>query len=117
MAITATVTPISPAWARQTVDHSLYGELLESHVKHGLVDYSGFKKDEAQLDRYLSRLERVDPRKLGRDEQMAFYINAYNAWTIKLILNHYPGVKSIKGLGTIFKSPWKKSLSKLRVKR
>ncbi len=44
---------------------------------------------------------------------MAFYINAYNAWTIKLILGAYPGVRSIKDLGTLFKSPWKKRIARV----
>lgn len=110
---TLTVQAALPAWARQTVDYSDYGELLKKHVKHGMVDYRGFKQDEPRLDRYLSRLEEVDPLKLGRNEQMAFFINAYNAWTIKLILNHYPGVHSIKDLGTLFQSPWKKKFVRI----
>lgn len=102
--------------ARQPVDHTGYASLLAAFVKNGLVDYKGFKADEKKLDRYLSRLESVDPQQLDRNEQMAFYINAYNAWTIKLILNNYPGVKSIKDLGTIFKSPWKKKFVKINGK-
>jgi hypothetical protein len=50
---------------------------------------------------------------LSRNGQFAFYINAYNAWTIKLILSGYPGVKSIKDLGSIFKSPWKKKFVRI----
>jgi hypothetical protein len=50
---------------------------------------------------------------VSRNEQFAFYINAYNAWTIKLILSGYPGVKSIKELGSIFKSPWKEKLARI----
>jgi hypothetical protein len=53
-------------------------------------------------------LEDTDPEKLSRNEQYAYYINAYNAWTIKLILSDYPDVKSIKDFGTILKSPWQK---------
>ncbi len=99
-----------------TVDHSIFGGLLKSHVKGGQVSYTTFKEDEADLDRYLAHLEKVDPDRLDRAEQMAFYINAYNAWTIKLILDHYPGVKSIKDLGSLFKSPWKKKFVKINAK-
>lgn len=102
-----------PVTAQQSVDNSGYASLLKAYVKNSHVDYKGFKADEKKLDQYLARLEEVDPQDLGRNERMAFYINAYNAWTIKLILNNYPGVKSIKDLGTIFKSPWKKKFAKV----
>lgn len=99
-----------PARARMTVDHSIYAQLLKAHVDNGHVDYEAFKTDEEKLDRYLDLLAKVDPRSLDRDEQLAFYINVYNAWTIKLILDNYPGVDSIKDLGTLFRSPWKKKI-------
>ncbi|MBW1996790.1 MAG: DUF547 domain-containing protein [Deltaproteobacteria bacterium] len=83
-----------------TIDHGLYGQLLKRYVgSNGEVDYGGFKAEEAKLDGYLKILEEVDTRTLDRNEQLAFYINAYNAWTIKLILGAYPGVESIKELG------------------
>jgi hypothetical protein len=94
-------------------DHSLYGELLRKYVKSGVVDYQGFKKVETKLDQYLSILEKTDTKALSRNEQFAFYINAYNAWTIKLILSAYPGIKSIKDLGSLFKSPWKKEIARI----
>jgi hypothetical protein len=103
-------------WAQERVDHSIFGDLLKSHSKNGLVDYQGFKSDEKALVRYLGVLEKVHPESLSRSEQMAFYINAYNAWTIKLILTKYPGVKSIKDLGTLFQSPWEKKFVKINGK-
>lgn len=96
------------------VDHHLYRELIGKYVKDGVVNYAGFKAEEAVLDRYLKRLENVDPKRLARNEQFAFYANAYNAWTIKLILSGYPGVKSIKDLGNFLKSPWKKKIVRLK---
>jgi hypothetical protein len=92
------------------VDNSIYGELLEKYVKNGWVDYRGFKDNEHKLDQYLKILEETDPDSLMRDEQFAFYVNAYNAWTIKLVLTEYPGVKSIKDLGSLFSSPWEKKI-------
>lgn len=91
-----------------TVDHSQFANLLGRYVENGVVDYAGFKKEEDLLDQYLETLQSVKPGDLNRDEQFAFYVNAYNAWTIKLILTRYPDIKSIKDLGSIFKSPWKK---------
>jgi hypothetical protein len=95
------------------VDNRIYAELLKKYVKDGRVDYRGLKSEEARLDQYLKVLEMTDSEKLARDAQFAFYINAYNAWTIKLILTGYPGVKSIKDLGSLFKSPWKKELCRI----
>lgn len=102
-----------PKWSDAEVDHALYVELLEKYVENGMVDYQGFKNEEAKLDRYLKVLAETDTKKLSRDEQFAFYINAYNAWTIKLILTGYPGIKSIKDLGSIFKTPWKKRIARI----
>lgn len=95
------------------VDNRLYAQLLQRHVRDGVVDYRGLKKEEQTLDHYLEVLEKVDSGTLSHPEQFAFYINAYNAWTLKLILTGYPGVKSIKDLGSLFKSPWKKKLCRL----
>ena len=53
---------------------------------------------------------------MTRDERFAFYVNLYNAWTIKLILTEYPGVKSIKDLGSPFSSPWKKKIVRIKGK-
>jgi hypothetical protein len=106
----------SQAAAADAVDHSEFGALLARHVRSGVVDYAGFKADEARLDQYLATLETVDPEGLARNEQFAFYINAYNAWTIKLILTGYPGLKSIKDLGSIFQSPWKREIARINGK-
>ena len=101
------------ATAAQGIDHSLYAGLLKKYVKHGVVNYQGFKNEETVLDQYLKILQEVDSKILSRNEQFAFYINAYNAWTIKLILSGYPGVKSIKDLGALFKNPWKKKICRI----
>jgi len=109
----APLNRVKPSWASASVDHSIYAVLLEKYVKHGHVDYRGFKAEEEILDQYLKVLEKTDSDNRSPNEQFAFYINAYNAWTIKLILSGYPGVKSIKDLGSIFKSPWKKRMCRI----
>jgi hypothetical protein len=90
----------------KTVDHSLYGEVLAKYVKDGVVDYKALKMEEDKVDQYLRMLDGTNPEELPRNEQLALYINAYNAYTIKLILEHYP-VDSIKDIGGWFKGPWK----------
>ncbi len=112
----AAVIHATPAAAADVVDHSLFGDLLGKYVKDGRVDYAGFKSEQAKLDQYLSALEKIDPEALARNEQFAFFINSYNAWTIKLVLTGYPGLKSIKDLGSIFQSPWSKEIVRIHGK-
>lgn len=86
-----------------TVDHSAWDTLLKTYVKPARdgvnrVDYSAFEANGRQsLKSYIAGLEAVDPAKLDRPEQMAFWANLYNARTIDIILEHYP-VKSIRDI-------------------
>lgn len=81
-----------------TFDHSAFDALLRVHVdSDGWVDYAGLQGDALKLDRYLQTLERVEFDSLGRDEKLALLINAYNAFTLRLILDHYP-IQSIKDI-------------------
>lgn len=104
---------LSVSLAGPSMDHSIYAGLLRKYVNDSRVDYAGFKSEETKLDQYLKILEAVDTKSLSEDEQFAFYVNAYNAWTIKLILSGYPDVKSIKDLGNLFQSPWKKEIVRI----
>ncbi|MEL6464760.1 MAG: DUF547 domain-containing protein [Pseudomonadota bacterium] len=63
--------------------------------------------DKATLDRFLTQMQRVDPAQLDRNQQLAYWINLYNAQTIRLILTHYP-VDSIRdiGDGLLGLGPW-----------
>lgn len=88
------------------VDNTLYADLLARHVREGVVDYAGFKAEEARLDAYLAVLEATDYASLPRGERLAFWINVYNAYTIKLVLSEYPDVSSIKDIGGFFTGPW-----------
>jgi len=99
--------------AQSVVDHDLYAQLLRQHVRDGVVDYGGLKRQEALLDRYLDQLAGIDPDGLADKERFAFYTNAYNAWTLKLILDHYPGIQSIKDAGRLWQSPWKKKIARI----
>lgn len=83
----------------ETIDHSLWNKLLKKHVNaDGLVNYIGFKKDSAQLNNYLQILsENAPTNHWSVQELLAYYINLYNAGTVKLIVENYP-VKSIKNI-------------------
>lgn len=79
-------------------DHSAFDALLAKHVdKDGWVDYEGLHKDAALLDSYIASLGNAPFAELGRDQKLALLINAYNAFTLRLILDHYP-IKSIKDI-------------------
>lgn len=105
------------AFAAEPFDHSVWNALLSQHVlelAHGKVtqiNYAGMAADKSKLQGYLNQLEQV-PKKVfdswGKQEQLAFLINAYNAWTVQFILTKYPDLESIKDLGSFFQSPWKK---------
>ena len=99
-----------PVFAQAAVDNQIFADLLQKYVHQGRVDYDGFKREADRLNAYLKILENIDPDALSRDERFAFYINVYNAWTIRLILTRYPDLDSIKDLGSLFKSPWKKAI-------
>ncbi len=87
--------------------HKTWETLLQKHVKKGRVNYKGFAKDVEQLDNYLEMLENVNIFSFSREQKLAFWINAYNAFTVKLILDHYP-VKSIRNISR----PWKQRVWK-----
>jgi hypothetical protein len=82
------------------VTHEIWNSLLKKHVNaDGWVDYKGFIRDSSELNRYLKVLEAAHPndKTWSRNEQMAYWINAYNAYTVQLIVRNYP-VKSIKDI-------------------
>jgi hypothetical protein len=97
--------------------HAAWDGLLKKHVhwlpdnKQSRVDYTAFKADRAALKGVLdamSALPKAEFDTWSREQRMAFLINAYNAFTVELILTRYPALKSIKDLGSFVQSPWKK---------
>lgn len=95
-------------------DHNIFNQLLQKHVSaEGNVNYKGFASDKQELEKYLAKLS--DAKEIStwtKNEQLAFYINAYNAFTIQLILNNYP-LKSIMDL----KTPWDQKFFSLEGKK
>ena len=79
--------------------HALWDDLLKDYVMDGKVNYQFLYKNKEQLNTYLSLLQSHAPVvSWSSNEQLAYWINAYNAFTIKIIIDHYP-VKSIKEIG------------------
>jgi len=98
-------------------DHSPFDGLLRQYVvvleggKATQVDYDGLLADRDRLSEYLQSLSELDQNEFDAyplDNQLALLINAYNGWTLELILTRYPDLESIKDLGSFFQSPWKK---------
>ena len=106
----------------QRVDHSAWDRLLNTYVrsdKNGLnrVDYAGLKRRGlGDLKKYLKLLQGVDPAKLSRDQQFAFWTNLYNAKTVEIIVGHYPvnSIREIRPTNALIPGPWREKV--LRVK-
>ena len=114
----------SLALAQNRFDHQYadWNALLNKHVqwlpdgKQSRVNYRGFAADRAALKAVLAAMSGVPKAAFdgwSKPEQMAFLINAYNAFTVELILTKYPDLQSIKDLGSLFQSPWKKEFFSL----
>ena len=91
------------------IDHSAFDALLTSYVSSsGKVDYQAIKDKVIILDKYLDYLSQNVPKSsASKNEKLAFWINAYNANTIKLLVDNYP-VESIMDLhgGKVFDNKW-----------
>lgn len=96
------------AEAQSKISHEIFDELLKKYVSaEGRVNYKEFVKDTVTLNRYLNLLSINPPNEKiwTQQEQMAYWINAYNAFTIKLITQYYP-IKSIKDIGSSIQIPF-----------
>ena len=85
----------------------IWDELLQKNVdKNGWVNYEGFKNDSIKLNKYIAYLAKTNPNDgWSKNKIKAFWINSYNAYTIKLILNHYP-LTSILDIKQKNKNAW-----------
>lgn len=101
--------PLAAQSPAANIDHGRFDMLLRQHVRNGFVDYDAFAKA-PEFASYLKSLERVQLAGLDEDERLAFWINAYNAYTIQLIISHHE-TKSIRNVNKTFgvlqlKGPW-----------
>ena len=96
--------------AGTVITHESWSDLLQKHVTPtGTVNYQGFIADRKLLLQYLSLLSDNPPGGNWSDEEkIAYWINAYNAFTIMLIIDHYPisSIKKIAGIIPMVNSPW-----------
>ena len=113
---------LAPPLFAQTHLHTPFDELLQKHVvtindgKSTQVDYAELAKDKTKLEAYLSALAAIDIatfEEWSQGKQLAFLINAYNTYTLALIIEHYPDIGSIRDIGGFFSSPWKQAFAPL----
>ncbi len=89
------------------VSHKLFAEVLQEHVdEKGWVNYAALKSNRLKLDSYLNILKKNHPNdSWSKNEQLAYWINAYNAFTLQLIIENYP-VETIKDIGSWIQIPF-----------
>lgn len=106
--------PVAVTQPAPTFDHSAFDRLLRAHVRDGMVDYDAFAAS-PDFARYLAALAAAKVEALPRDEQLALWINAYNAYTIRLINKHRErrSIRNInKSLGFVKAyGPWTEKLA------
>lgn len=93
------------------ITHEIFTEVLNECVDaQGWVDYAGLQRKDSVLNSYLGHLSRAHPnaKNWNQDEEKAYWINAYNAFTLRLILDHYPteSIKDIKSGIPFVNSVW-----------
>lgn len=96
--------------SKEAFDHAGFNELLNNFVRlDGSVDYAQFTKNRTVLRLYIAQLGKQMPTEIwSHEDKLAYWMNAYNALTIDLIIRNQP-IESIKDI----KKPWKQSLWKL----
>ncbi len=95
--------PEKPKVVSKPLTHQSWNTLLSKHVsKDGTVNYKGFKQDRVAFKAYLNKLGKNMPTQdWSKKDKLAYWMNVYNAFTVKLIIDNYP-IKSIKDI----KNPW-----------
>jgi uncharacterized protein DUF547 len=90
--------------------HRPLDQILDTNVRDGLVYYRALKGDRGRLDRYVASLNVTPATYQGwsREQQMAFWINAYNAFVLETVINHYPMHGTIRQIpGAFDKATWR----------
>lgn len=103
------------------VSHQAWQDILDAYLLSNSTDgVNRFKygqvtqQDKRKLEQYIKSLSKTDPRQLKQDEQFAYWVNLYNALTVKVVLDEYPvkSIRKIRFLSSLF-GPWDKALIKI----
>lgn len=101
----AAVHSTPKASAQEPFDYAPYQRVLTRYVDpEGFVDYAALKRNRRDLDRFIGQLEKVSPASHSelfpiRESRLTYWINAYNAWILRIIVDHYP-VTNITKIGS-----------------
>lgn len=118
----AILLTIFPIVVNAEFDHTSWNELLKKHVvvladgQATQVNYEAMLKDRIAITQYLEELASISRGEFNAwssSEQLAFLINAYNAWTVELILSEYSGLRSIRQIGLLPFSAWRRKIVRL----
>jgi len=91
------VQPVGSPECRAQSRHQLFSDILADYIRDGFVDYANLRHD-GRLDTYITTIAKTDPDTVqSTNSRLAFWINAYNAYTLKIICDNYP-VESINDL-------------------
>ena len=107
--LTAQQSVYTPAPGAELL-HRPLDQILDVNVRDGLVYYRAMKGDRGRLDRYVASLNVTPATYQGwsKRQQMAFWVNAYNAFVLVTVINHYPLHGNIKQIpGAFDKTPWR----------
>lgn len=94
-------------WNKANFSHAIYNRLLRKYVRNGKVHYNGFRKERQQLDRYLCRLAHTKVKAIkGWRARFAYWINAYNAVTIRAVLDRLPKSRAAQKNFSVAAKKW-----------
>jgi hypothetical protein len=86
----AAATPSAQESAADAARRKAFDQILDANVRDGLVYYRALKLERAKLDGFVNQLANTPADKLSREEQLAFWLNAYNALVLRTVVDHYP---------------------------
>jgi uncharacterized protein DUF547 len=90
IAVSISGTPVAQEPLAEGARRRAFDQLLDLYVRNGDVYYRALKSDRGKLDGYVNMLATTTVTKLSRDEQLAFWLNAYNALVLRTVIDHYP---------------------------
>lgn len=87
----------------QNFDYKSYNQFLSKYVSNkGNVNYDKIKTNKTELDAIIAKFDKMQPTdQWSKNEKLAYYINIYNAYTLKVVIDNYP-TKSIKDIDNVW---------------
>ena len=90
LVVVSPAVPLAQDYSAEAARRRTLDLILDTYVRDGFVYYRALRAERARLDRYVNELATVDVDRLGRDQQIAFWLNGYNAVVLRTVIDHYP---------------------------